>query len=189
MILTHLDSLFLCDVFSVRFQFRKDTWTSHTHWLRGVIDDSAELLTPRISLCEFEYLREVLDTAECDSYAWWRFLNVQNNPRCYSHCLCRLQKVIKAAVSESTVKKNLYLFRKSRLSRSYLPTQVPFWRKKFKLLPLPYLWSSARAVHLIILILTDSCLPKQHLPSNWITNEENCYYPNSLLPVNFGISA
>ena len=46
---------------------------------------------------------------------------------------------------------------------------------------------SARAVHLIILILTDSCLPKQHLPSNWITNEENCYYPNSLLPVNFGI--
>ena len=42
---------------------------------------------------------------------------------------------------------------------------------EFKLLPLPFPF--------IILILTNSCLPKQLLPGNWITNE------NSTLPSNF----
>ena len=31
-----------------------------------------------------------------------------------------------------------------------------------------------------------SCLPEPLLPSNWITDEENSCYPNSLLPGSFG---
>ena len=53
-------------------------------------------------------------------------------------------------------------------------------------LPYVYLWSSARAAHLIILMKMNSCLLKQLLPGNWITDEENSCYPNSLLPGNFG---
>ena len=43
-------------------------------------------------------------------------------------------------------------------------------------------WSSTCAPHLIILIQMKSCLPKQLFPGNWIADEENRYYPNSLLP-------
>ena len=49
--------------------------------------------------------------------------------------------------------------------------------------PLPYLWSSARAAHYAC-FSTDEQLC---LPGNWITNEENSCYPNSLLPGTFGI--
>ena len=54
--------------------------------------------------------------------------------------------------------------------------------KFFPFAPLiPYLWYIARAAHLIIQIQMNSCLSKQLLLSNWITDEED-----SLLPGNFG---
>ena len=42
------------------------------------------------------------------------------------------------------------------------------------------------AAHLIVSVQMNSSLPQQFLPCNWITDEENICYPNSLLPFNIG---
>ena len=55
--------------------------------------------------------------------------------------------------------------------------------------PLPYLWSSASAVHLLITVQMSICLSEQLLPGNWITGEENSCYPNSSLPRNLWIQS
>ena len=51
--------------------------------------------------------------------------------------------------------------------------------------PLPYIWSSAHAAHLLVSVQMNSCLPEQLLSGNWINAEENSFYPNSWLPGNF----
>ena len=87
-------------------------------------------------------------------------------------CTCRLRKTI-------------YLLRIFRLPRSFCKGNG-----KNELLHLPFpifdLLHVLCAAHLIILIRINSFLPKQLLPDNWITNEENSCYLNSLLPSNFG---
>ena len=45
--------------------------------------------------------------------------------------------------------------------------------------PLSYLWSSARAAHLIVSVQMNYCLPSQLLPNKWITDEENSCYPKN----------
>ena len=81
------------------------------------------------------------------------------------------------------LRKTIYLLRIFRLPRSFCKGDGEKWTFAP---PLPYLWSIACAAHLIILIRINSFLPKQLLPENWITNEENSCYLNSLLPSNFG---
>ena len=71
-----------------------------------------------------------------------------------------------------------------RYPRSCLPTGVPVVGGNLSLLPLLFPIFDiciARAAHLIIQIQMNSCLSKQLLLSNWITDEED-----SLLPGNFG---
>ena len=118
--------------------------------------------------------------------------------RVESHCLFKI-----LTVQCTGMRIQSFIFTVSDLSIQITPTlpaqnmsitQVLFtwyllWGKFFHFspaLPIPYLWSSTHAAHLIILIHINSCLPKQLLPSNWVPDEEHSSYPNSLLPCNFG---
>ena len=52
-------------------------------------------------------------------------------------------------------------------------------------LTLSLIWCTSCMAHLIVSVQMSSGLPKQLLPGNWITNEENSCYPNRSLPGNF----
>ena len=58
------------------------------------------------------------------------------------------------------------------------------WGGLISFCPSPFL-SLICAAHLLVSVQMNSCLPKQLLPGNWITNEENSCHPSSSLPANF----